>query len=127
MDLINMLTSQLGVSETQAKGGAGAIFELVRDKVSSSDFDSITGSIPEVSNLVDLAPKSGGQMGSVGSMVSSFAGKDSSFGNLTELAGSFSKFDINAEMVGKFVPVILEFVKGKGGDGILGIVSKVLK
>ena len=66
-------------------------------------------------------------MGAVGSIASSFGGGDSSLGNLAGLAGGFAGLDLDAGMVGKFVPIVLEFVKSKGGDGIMGIVSSVLK
>ena len=92
MDLLNMLTSQLGVSQEQAKGGAGLIFDLVKDKVSSSDFDSLTKAMPEATGMMAAAPKSGGGlMGAVGSIASSLGGKESSLGNLAQLAGGFSK------------------------------------
>ena len=128
MDLINMLTSQLGVTDDQAKGGAGMIFDLVKDKVSASDFSSLTESAPEVSSMVGATSKSGGGlMDAVGSIASSFGGGDSSLGNLAGLVSGFAGLDLDAGMVTKFIPVVLEFVKGKGGDGLMGIVSSVLK
>jgi hypothetical protein len=38
MKLIPLLTQSLGVSESQAKGGAGVIFDYVKQKVSAGDF-----------------------------------------------------------------------------------------
>ena len=42
--------------------------------------------------------------------------------NLAKLAGGFSKLGLDADMVGKFVPVILAFVTRKGGAGVGSIV-----
>lgn len=125
MDLLKMLTSQLGVNEEQAAGGAGMIFDLAKEKL-GGDFSQISSAIPEVEGLIDRAPDTGGGlMGAIGGLASSL-GADS-LGNLASLAGGFSKLDLDADMISKFVPVILEFVKGKAGDGVMGLLSNVLK
>lgn len=125
MDLLNMLTSQLGVNQEQAAGGAGMIFDLAKEKL-GGDFSQISSAIPEVDGLIDKAPDTGGGlMGALGGLASSF-GADS-LGNLASLAGGFSKLDLDADMISKFVPVILDYVKGKAGDGVMGLLSNVLK
>jgi Protein of unknown function VcgC/VcgE (DUF2780) len=64
-------------------------------------------------------------MGAIGGIASSLDAGD--IGNLASLAGGFSKLDLDAGMVTKFVPIIMEFVKGQAGDGVMGLLSKVLK
>jgi hypothetical protein len=43
------------------------------------------------------------------------------------LASSFSSLGLSSDMVGKFVPVILEYAKSKGGDGVSSILQGALK
>lgn len=125
MDLLNMLTSQLGVNQEQAAGGAGMIFDLAKEKL-GGDFSQISSAIPEVEGLIDKAPDTGGGlMGALGGLASSL-GADS-LGNLASLASGFSKLDLDADMISKFVPVILDYVKGKAGDGVMGLLGNVLK
>lgn len=125
MDLINMLTSQLGIKEEQAAGGAGMIFNLAKEKL-GGDFSQITDAIPDVSGLMDKAPETGGGiMGAIGGLASSLGGD--SLGNLASLASGFSKLDLDAGMITKFAPIILDFVKDQAGDGVMGLLSKVLK
>ena len=38
MDLLQMLTSQLGVTQDQAEGGAGLLFKMAKEKLGSDDF-----------------------------------------------------------------------------------------
>jgi len=124
MELLNMLTSQLGINEEQASGGAGMIFNLAKEKL-GGDFSQITEAIPDVSGLIDKAPDTGGGvMGALGGLASSFGGDK--LGNLASLAGGFSKLDLDAGMITKFVPIILDFVKSKAGDGAMGLLGKVL-
>ncbi len=124
MELLNMLTSQLGINEEQAGGGAGMILNLAKEKL-GGDFSQITDAIPDINGLLEKAPSSGGgMMGALGGLASSFGAGD--LGNLASLASGFSKLDLDAGMITKFIPIILEFVKGKAGENVMGLLAKAL-
>jgi len=57
MGLVDLLSSQLGVSKDQAEGGAGSIFQLVKQKLSVEDFSSIAKAVPGVDQMIGAAPK----------------------------------------------------------------------
>ena len=121
MELIDQLTKSLGVNETQAKGGAGLIFKLAKDKLPAGDFSKVSAAVPGVDDLLKAAPaEGGGLLGGLGKM---FGGA----GGLGSLAGGFSKLGLDAGMVSKFIPIILSFVQSKGGDGVKSLLEKVLK
>ena len=124
MDLLGLLTDQLGISDEQAAGGAGMILKMAKDAL-GGDFSQITDAIPELSGLVDQAPESNGLMGAIGGLASSFGGGD--IGSLLSLGSGFSKLGLDADMIPKFIPIILDFVNGNGGSGIMNLLSKVLK
>ena len=126
MDLVNMLTSQLGIKEDQAAGGAGLLFNLAKEKL-GGDFSQVTNAIPEISNLIGKAPTSsgGGLMGALGGLASSF-GADK-LGDLASLASGFSDLKLDTSMISKFVPIVLEYVKGKAGSGVVDLINKALK
>jgi hypothetical protein len=124
--LIQQLVADAGVSEEQAQGGAGLLFSLLKDKLSSGDFAQVAEAVPNIEGLISGAPEGGtGIGGLLGSVVSSFAGSQT--GNLASLAGGFSKLGLDPEMIGKFVPVVLSFLESRGGEGLAQIVSNVLK
>ncbi|MFA5451066.1 MAG: DUF2780 domain-containing protein [Dehalococcoidales bacterium] len=121
MELIEQLTKQLGVSEAQAQGGAGLLFKQAKSKLSGEEFTKVSNAVPGIENLISAAPASGGGMlGSVSKMM----GGGSS---LAGLAGGFTKLGLGGGMIGKFIPIILSFVQSKGGEGVKGILEKVLK
>jgi hypothetical protein len=125
MDLIEMLTRNLGVSKAQAEGGAGLLLKQAKDKLSGDDFSKVSAAVPGIEGLLGAAPASGGGlMGGMGKLASGLGGKA---GGLLSLAGGFSKLGMDSSMIGKFVPVILSFVKSKGGAGVSDILAKVLK
>ena len=132
MELIQQLIGNLGINEGQAKGGAGLLFNLAKEKLGSGDFQQIADKVPGMNDLLKAAPASGGgMMGALGSMASAFGGglggKMEGLGNLANLAGGFSQLGLSADMIGKFVPVVLSFVQSQGGDSLKGLLEKVLK
>jgi hypothetical protein len=83
LELAYQLVANAGVSEEQPQGGAGLLFGLLKDKLSTEDFAQVTD--------------------------------------------GFSELGLDADMIGRFVPIVLSFVESKGGEGLSQIVSKVLQ
>ena len=128
MELINQLVSNLGVSEEQAKGGAGMLFKLAQDKLSGGEFAQITDNVSGVDDMLSAAPADagGGLMGAVGGLISSVGGGSGNLGALASLAGGFDKLGMDSGMIGKFVPVVLDFVRNQGGDAAGNLLAGVL-
>ncbi len=138
MELIQQLVSSLGVNEDQAKGGAGLLFNLAKDKLGAGDFQQITDKIPGVSALLGAAPTEtaaasagGGLMGALGGAAAALGAgglgdKLGGLGNLASLASGFSQLGLSSDMIAKFAPVVLSFAQSQGGDGIKGLLEKVL-
>ena len=121
MELVDQLTKNLGVSRTQAQGGAGLLFKLAKDKLGAGDFSKVSAAVPGIDGMLSAAPASGGGMlGGLGKMLGGGGG-------LAGLAGGFSKLGLNSGMIRKFVPIILQFVQSKGGDGVKSLLEKGLK
>lgn len=128
MELIDMLTSGLGIKEDAAKGGTGLLMNLAKQKMGTGDFSQIAKVIPGVDNLIKSAPAPGtGVLGTLGKMASGMGGSMGQLGTLASLAGGFSKLGLDADMIGKFVPIILSFVQQKGGKDVGTLLAKALK
>jgi hypothetical protein len=138
MELIQQLVSSLGVNEDQAKGGAGLLFNLAKEKLGAGEFQQLADKIPGVSDLLGVAPApsaaasaGGGMMGALGGIASSLGAgglgdKLGGLGNLANLASGFSQLGLSTDMVGKFVPIVLSFVQSQGGDSMKGLLEKVM-
>ena len=114
-DLVQTLTSQLGISGEQATGGAGALFDYARKNLSADDFASIAKGIPAMDDFLMMAPEpeTGSALGKASSMLSD---ADSSLGGLAGLASSFESLGLNADMVKQFVPIVSDYVGDMSGD-----------
>ena len=130
-DLIGMLTSQLGISEQQAEGGAGALFQSAKSNMSGSDFSQLSGIVPNMGDLLSAAPKGGdaaAATGLVGNLLG--GGKPSAtsqlVGQLGEMTGVFSTLGMSADQVMPFVDIVLNYVKSEGGSGMMGTLQSAL-
>ena len=124
MDLIQVLTSQLGISDDQAKGGAGLLFKVAKEKL-GDQFGQVSEAVPEAEALTEEAPESGGIAGALGGIASSLG--MGQLGNLASLAGGFEKLGLDPAMISKFLPIVLSFVQSKGGATAKALLEKVLK
>jgi hypothetical protein len=129
MDLSALLTSELDVTEAQAQGGAGAIFRQARENMSTDDFGTLRSAVPNMDSLLSAAPPVGsGESGGLLKKGLSMAGDSAGgLGSLTELSGVFGKLGLSPEMVGKFVPLIANYVQSSGGDGAMNLLMNALK
>ncbi len=138
MELIQQLISSLGVNEDQAKGGAGLLFNLAKEKLEAGDFQQLADKIPGVSDLLGATPApsttataGSSVMETLGEVASSLGAgglgeKMEGLGNLASLASGFSQLGLSSDMIGKFAPIVLSFVQNQGGDGLKGLLEKVL-
>ena len=126
MGLVSLLTKNLGVSNEQAEGGAGAIFKKAKRKMSVDEFSQVTDAMPEVEDLINAVPEEEAGTDKLGGITSTLGGTADTLGSLTGVAGTFSKLGMDADMVGKFIPIILDYAKSKGGDTVAGLLKAAL-
>lgn len=130
MELIQQLTSSLGVDENQAKGGAGLIFQLAKSQLGDNEFAGVASAIPGVSDLIGAAPQAGGGIaGAIGGLAGMMGGGGTlgKMAGLASLAGGFGQLGLKPDMISQFLPIVLSFAQNKGGDGIKDILAGVLK
>lgn len=127
-DLVTMLVQQLGVTATQAQGGAGAIFNLAKEKMQAQAFEQVASAVPNMDTLLRAAPKSTSGLGGMfGSGTSLLGGANGNLGSLATLASSFSQLGLSPDMVNQFVPIVLSFVQGNGGESVSQLLAAVLQ
>ncbi len=126
MELVQQLMAGAGVSNAQAEGGAGLLFRLVKQQLSAGDFARVAEAVPGVEGLIDAAPESGGGLGGLlGGVASAFGAKE--LGNLGALVEGFGKLDLEAGMIGRFVPIVLAYLQLRGGSDLGALVKGVLQ
>lgn len=129
-DLINSLTSQLGVTPQQATGGAGAIFNLAKSQLSAQEFGKIASAVPGMNSFIKAAPAPQADAASsatsaLGPLTGGSAGSKATTG-LLSLGGSFKSLGLSPQMATQFAPVIQQYLSHKGGSGVASIFAKAV-
>lgn len=132
MDLVGMLTSQLGVTETQATGGAGSLFSMAKGLLSESDYGQVVTAIPGIGELISAAPavsestaKKSDKMAGLTQGMGSLTKAVDSAGKYAAVYDQFKQLGLKKDMVSQFVPVILEFTESSGGETVMNILKSV--
>lgn len=138
--LIGLLMQQLGVTQPQAEGGAGTLFQHAKSRMSAGDFTTLSNSVPDMQGLLAAAPApvsapapaagagavgGGGMMGDLAGMAAgNLPGMPA--GNLPGMAGSFQQLGLAPDMVQKFIPIVVQYVQGTGGSSVASALQSAL-
>lgn len=125
-ELIDMLTKDLGVSGSQAEGGAAVLFKAAKDKLGAAEFDRELGGLPGLNDLMTKAPSSGGGLGGMlGGLAGAALGGNA--GLITTIVTGFGKLGLTTDHAKKFVPVILAFLKTRVGPDVVSRLEQTLR
>ncbi len=124
--LVDALVQQLGVTPAQAQGGAGALFQAAKSRMTDEAFSTVSESVPGMDQLLATAPQSGASSGLAGGLSSLAGDQAGSLGSLASLASSFQQLGLSSDMVTKFVPVMVDYVKQSGGEVAASLLSTAL-
>jgi hypothetical protein len=123
-ELVGQLTKQLNIKPEQAIGGAGALFGVAKTKMKAEDFLKVSSAVPGMDGLLKAAPKLGGGSDPLSQMGSALPGKA---GAIAQAGGAFKQLGLSPEMAMKFLPIMTQFVKVKGGANVAGLLGNVFK
>ena len=121
--LITQLTKGLSITPTQARGGAGTLFTLAKNRLSAEEFGKLASVVPGMSGLLKAAPPFS-QNSEFSELESALPGN---MGRMMEAAEAFHKLGLSPEMAAKFVPIMSKFVETKGGSSTAALLEKALK
>ena len=113
--LASEIADKLDISLNKARGGAGAIFAYAEDQLDSDDFNDLADSIPEMDSLLDAAPQID-RNSRFGRMSRRLRDADRSRGGLAGLAASFEELNMDPGIIGKFLPVMYDFLDSSSGE-----------
>ena len=111
--LMKMLTSQLGVTNDQAKGGVGSELTLAKEKLPSTDFNALAKAIPGSDSYMKAAKDLGAVTGPVGDKAG--------------LQSAFQRLGMQSGMVDKFSSLLSDFAGKMGGEPVKNALAAVLR
>lgn len=104
--LLGQLQDQLGVTETQAIGGTGALLQLAKSGLDSDSISALTGKAPGLSGLMGRGNGLGG-------------GLLSGISSMNGVQSAFSALGMDSTMIQQFVPIVMGFLGDQGASSSL--------
>lgn len=101
--LVNNLTTNLGVTPTQAIGGSAALLNDAKKDMKPADFQTLTTKMPAVGTILAAAPAGTGT-----------------------LPAQFSALGMKPEMITKFTPFLLDYIKSGTTPAMAQLVQTAL-
>jgi hypothetical protein len=123
-EFLQSAVSNLGVDESAARSGTGAMLRLFQKNASGADFSELLNRIPGAQSLLgeaprEEAPKPGG--GSLSSLLGqAAAGMGGSAGSALGLVEMLRKAGIGAEKTGPLAMMFVQFIQTKAGQDLAG-------
>ena len=119
-ELIGLLTNELDITDDQAKGGAGALFNYAKEGLSGEDFEKVSNSVPDMGGYLDAIPALGGKSSSMlGKATQTLVG-------MPAVTAAFEKLGLSADVVGLFTPLLVNYVEKKGGKAVGGLLMNAI-
>ncbi len=124
--LTELLMQRTGVNAAQAQGGAGALLQIAKSKMQAEAFAQLEQSVPGMQGMLGAMPALS-QAGGLAGRLSSIAGASGgTAGNLLTAISAFQQQGMSPEMIGQFVPVMIDYVKARGNDAVVNALSSAL-
>lgn len=116
--LTEALVGQLGVTQQQALGGAGAIFQAAKTNMTQQAFAGLSQSVPGMSEMLAAAPQVGG--------AAMLGGAGGTIGTMQSLYSSFRQLNLSPGMVNQFIPVVVDHVSTTSGQATSNLLRSAL-
>ena len=126
-DLIRKLTKELGVNQTQARGGLIALLRAGQQNLSRADFKQFVADVPGADKLLAKAPPPSAMSSLAGGLGSLLGGRSGGAGRWAGLAASFTELGISIDTAKKFGPIVIDYMRDHGGEELVDKVRAALK
>ncbi len=125
--LTELLMQRTGVTQAQAQGGAGALFQIAKNKMQANAFTQLEQAVPGMQGMLGAVPALSQPGGGLAGRLSSIAGASGgTAGNLVAVVSAFQQQGMSPAMVQQFIPVVIDYVKARGNEALVNTLSAAL-
>ncbi len=124
--LTELLMQRTGVNGAQAQGGAGALFQVAKHKMSAESFTQLEKSVPGIQSMLAAAPALSQQSGLAGRLSSIAGASGAKAGDILAVASAFQQQGMSPAMIQQFIPVVIDYIKTHGNDALVNSLSSAL-
>ncbi|MGH1372279.1 MAG: DUF2780 domain-containing protein [Cellvibrionaceae bacterium] len=130
--MIPMLTDSLGVTEKQAEGGMGSLFNLAKESLSQDQFGELSNALPGIDQLLGAVPavsESAQSDSGLGGLLNSAAQYSDSLKAVNQVSQQFQALGLDPQMIMQYMQVAQQYLNTPQGqqakqllmDGLAGL------
>ena len=113
--LINQVKNQLPISDQQAGGGIAALLALAENQLTDQHQTELNGLIPNLEQLTQLGLSTTGL-------------SPARMANFSDVTHVFNQLGLDANMIGQFTPIIIQYLTSQGaGSSLVGALQGLWK
>jgi hypothetical protein len=127
-DMVSSVTDSLGVTESQATGGLGSLFNYAKDNISAEQFGQLSSALPGVGDLLKSAPDVSNiaSEGGLGGLLDKAADYSDSLKAINDVKKQFGALGLDPEMITQFIGKAKEYLDTEEGKQAKELLSKGL-
>lgn len=125
MEVVRFVAKRLGISHEQAEGGAGAVYQLVQQRLSDDEFVQVAYATPAVSDLMLKAPPLLTTSG--GDLVNAISRWVGGLGSLRPLRKPFAELGLGPEKIRPFTTEVLAYARQQERPDAVALLERALK
>ena len=124
--LLPSLTQSLGVTESQAAGGMGSLFQLAQGTLSGSDFSSLSNAVPGMDSLLNAAPQVASEetKGLTSGLMNMAGLPGDAVSSAATVAAQFKELGLSPTMIPQYIQVTNQFLQSNGGKQAVDLFTK---
>ncbi len=127
IELLPAITQNLGVTDQQASGGLGSLFQLAQNTLGEGDFSTLSDAVPNMQDLLGAAPEVAGEA-SDGGLVGNLMDTASQYSDTVKTANTvmkqFEALGLDPAMIPQYVQVINNFLQSTSGQQTVDLFAK---
>ncbi len=129
MELLPAITQNLGVTDQQASGGLGSLFQLAQKTLSEGDFTSLSDAVPNMQDLLGAAPEvsvdtASGDNGLVGNLLNTAGQYSDTVKTANMVMQQFEALGLDPAMIPQYVQTINNFLQSTSGQQTVDLFAK---
>lgn len=131
-DMVSSVSDSLGITESQATGSLGSIFDYAKDNVSTEQFSTITDSLPSLDTLLSAVPAITGDSSDsedssgLGGILSKATEYSDTLSGIATLQKQFESLGLDADMVSKVIQSAYAYLDTEQGQQVKSLLQEGL-
>jgi hypothetical protein len=127
-DMVSSVTDSLGVTESQATGGLGSLFNYAKGNISTEQFGQLSSALPGIGDLLKAAPDVSkmASEGGLGGLMDKATNYSDSLKAINDVKKQFEALGLDPEMISQFIGKAKEYLDTEEGKQAKELLSKGL-